>query len=120
MIYEVTATDYVLNACGLVCLARPNKECQFFMSTSDEKCYLGKDLLKNGQNTYQISFSKKYFSGGLQLGPRTWLSSPYTQSGLISTMVNVSVLESFCCKKSPNQEIGLRRYSEYRTSEGSE
>ena len=29
-------------------------------------------------------------------------------------------LESFCCKKSPNQEIGLRRFSEYRTSEGSE
>ena len=41
MIYEVTATDYVLNACGLVCLARPNKECQFFMSASDDKCYLG-------------------------------------------------------------------------------
>ena len=30
------------------------------------------------------------------------------------------LLESFCCKKSPNQEIGLRRFSEYRTSEGSE
>ena len=29
-------------------------------------------------------------------------------------------LESLCCKKSPNQEIGLRRFSEYRTSEGSE
>ena len=30
------------------------------------------------------------------------------------------IIESFCCKKSPNQEIGLRRFSEYRTSEGSE
>ena len=30
------------------------------------------------------------------------------------------MLESFCCKKSPNQEIGLRRFSEYQTSEGSE
>ena len=29
-------------------------------------------------------------------------------------------LESFCCKKSPNQEIGIRRFSEYRTFEGSE
>ena len=29
-------------------------------------------------------------------------------------------LESFCCQKSPNQEISLRRFSEYRTSEGSE
>ena len=28
------------------------------------------------------------------------------------------LLESFCCKKSPNQEIGLRRFSEYQTSEG--
>ena len=31
-----------------------------------------------------------------------------------------NMVESFCCKKSPNQEIGLRRFSEYRTAEGSE
>jgi len=30
------------------------------------------------------------------------------------------LVESFCCKKSPNQEIGLRRFSEYWTSEGFE
>ena len=30
------------------------------------------------------------------------------------------LLESFYCKKSPNQEIGLRKFSEYQTSEGSE
>ena len=35
-------------------------------------------------------------------------------------LVRITFLESFCCKKSPNQEIGLRRFSEYRTSEGSE
>ena len=29
-------------------------------------------------------------------------------------------LESFCCKKSPNQEICLRTFLGYRTSEGSE
>ena len=70
MIYEVTATDYVLNACGLVCLARPNKECQFFMSASDEKCYLGKDLFRNGQNltifflnTYQVVSIKAHVYG---------------------------------------------------------
>ena len=41
MIYEVVELGYVLNACGLVCLARPNKECQFFMSSADNICYLG-------------------------------------------------------------------------------
>ena len=42
MIYEVVATDLVLNACGLVCLARPNKECQFFMpSSTGDICSLG-------------------------------------------------------------------------------
>ena len=30
------------------------------------------------------------------------------------------ILESFCCKKSPNQEIGLGRFWEQGTSEGSE
>ena len=42
MIYEVVATDLVLNACGLVCLARPNKECQFFLASSTgDICSLG-------------------------------------------------------------------------------
>ena len=39
---------------------------------------------------------------------------------LLLTRPQYWALESFCCKKSPNQEIGLRRFSEYRTSEGSE
>ena len=80
MIYEVTATDYVLNACGLVCLARPNKECQFFMSASDEKCYLGKDLFRNGQNLTKFILFFKYLSGGLHQGPRLWLPGPYNWS----------------------------------------
>ena len=29
------------------------------------------------------------------------------------TTVQYTKLESFCCKKSPNQEIGLRRFSVY-------
>ena len=42
------------------------------------------------------------------------------QDVLKSDNLKYDMLESFCCKKSPNQEISLRRFSEYRTSEGSE
>ena len=41
MIYEVVAGEWVLNACGLICLGRPNKECQFFMTSTENICHLG-------------------------------------------------------------------------------
>ena len=40
MIYEVVEDNWVLNECGLICLGRFEKKCQFFISFAN-KCYLG-------------------------------------------------------------------------------
>lgn len=40
MIYEEVADISVLNACGLVCYAKENTACQFFVH-SGTTCYLG-------------------------------------------------------------------------------
>ena len=39
---------------------------------------------------------------------------------VLKILETINGLESFCCKKSPIQEIGLGRFQEQGTSEGSE
>ena len=55
--------------------------------------------------------------GSLQMTFESFVINNYPDN---CNKINFYLLESFCCKKSPNQEIGLGRFWEQGTSEGSD